>query len=481
VERRFIRANPEPLRMSEIELESGSFRDRNARVYYDGERVVRGLGQHAAQEWDQLSVTRFFPRLLSDRKVVATRRVDDASFTTPDGRQWSLFLEHERIPFVSYPYEWSFSMLKDAALLQLELVEAALAEGVILKDSSPFNVQWFGSSPVFIDVVSFERLRPGEPWVGYRQFCRLFLYPLLLEAYKGVPFRPWLRGSLDGIDAQHCRSLMSLRDLLRPGVFTHVYLQSKLQQRYAAADVDVKAKLRDSGFDKQLIQNNVRRLTKVIGSLRWHPGGSEWSDYADQHGYDERDFADKTAFIRDVVGTRRWKMTWDLGSNTGVFSRMAAEGSDYVVAMDADPLAIDRLYASLQSEGQRTIHPLVVNLADPSPDLGWGGCERKSLRHRGKPELTLCLALIHHAVITANIPLAEFIDWLAGLESALVIEFVTRDDAMVQKLLRNKRDDYTDYTQSSFETCLNRSFRIVKQQTMRSGTRVLYFAEPRSQ
>ena len=150
----------------------------------------------------------------------------------PDGGG---LVEHARIPFVSYPYEWPFGMLKDAALLHLALMRDALAEGFILKDSSPYNVQWRGARPVFIDIPSFEPLGPGEPWVGYRQFCELMLYPLMLQAYRGIDFRPWLRGRIDGIPAEEMRRLLSSRDLLRAGVLLHVVAQSLLQRRYSGS------------------------------------------------------------------------------------------------------------------------------------------------------------------------------------------------------------------------------------------------------
>ena len=186
--------------------------------------VYRVLSKEALSDWDALSATQFFPRLSEAGKFIRTEKLD--SFNSPEVQpqgHWAGVLKHQRIPFISYPYEWSFGMLKDAALLQLESLLVALNEDLILKDSSAFNVQWKGGVPAFIDITSFEKLVPGEPWVGYRQFCQLFLYPLLLQAYKDVPFQPWLRGSLDGIDSEHCEHLMSARDFLRPGIL-HTFL-----------------------------------------------------------------------------------------------------------------------------------------------------------------------------------------------------------------------------------------------------------------
>ena len=429
-------------------------------------------------DWKALSATRFFPRFSGDGKIVRTEIVNsfDSPEVQPQG-QWVGVLKHERIPFISYPYEWSFGMLKDAGLLQLELLLEALKEDLILKDSSAFNVQWRGSAPAFIDITSFEKLAPGEPWVGYRQFCQLFLYPLLLQAYKDVPFQLWLRGSLDGIESEHLVRLMSARDFLRPGVFTHVFMQARMQSSLGNSQRDLKRDLRKAGFSKRLIVSNVKRIQKLIQGLKWEPVRSVWADYAVTNVYSEEERERKAAFVREVVHSRFWELTWDLGCNTGVFSRIAAENARYVVALDADQLAVERLFQALKAERIKTILPLLNNLADPSPNLGWRGLERKSLANRGKPELVLCLALIHHLVIGANIPLGEFVEWLAGLGADLVIEFITKEDAMVQTLLRNKEDNYSDYNKEYFEECLSKAFDLVRHERINSGRRILYYAK----
>ena len=257
------------------------------------------------------------------------------------------------MPFVSYPYEWTFGMLKDAALLHLELMRDALADDMILKDASPYNVQWRGAQPVFIDIPSFEPLARGEPWVGYRQFCELFLYPLMLGAYKGMDFRPWLRGRIDGIPADEMRRLMSPRDLLRSGVLMHVVAQSALQQRYSGSGRDVRGTLAKAGFDKALIRRNVERLARLVARLAPPGARTEWSDYDRTHSYDATEFARKLDFVRAAAVTRRWRLAWDLGCNTGTFSRVAADHADSVVAMDGDWMAIERLYQQEKAAGSR--------------------------------------------------------------------------------------------------------------------------------
>ena len=467
--------------MTNPSLEPGSYRDRDGRVLYlDGE-VHRLLSPRALADWEALSETAFFAELVDEGKVVRTE-----TLTHPGPRlaaaadAWGGVLRHERIRWVSYPYEWSFSMLKRAALLQLELMRRALAEGFVLKDASAYNVQWRGAKPVFIDVPSFQRLEPGEPWVGYLQFCRLFLYPLMLTAYKGVSHQSWLRGSLDGIAPDECARLFGKLDLLRPGVFADVYLQSRLQRAAADSDTSVRQEVKASGFSSGMILNNVERLTRLVRRLEWSAARSTWSEYASEHGYDDADQRAKERFVAEALDRREWSLVWDLGSNTGAYSKMAAERADYVVAMDADHLAVERFFRELEKNGPANVLPLVVDLSDPSPGLGWRWLERRTPVDRGLPDLVLFLALVHHVVLGANVPLDELVAWLAGLSEHLLIEWVDRDDPMVGRLLLNKEDLFVDYERDNFERLLEERFEILSRRELGSGTRVLYFARVRT-
>jgi SAM-dependent methyltransferase len=464
--------------MITFQLEPGSFRDRTSRVFYSENSVFRALNEEALKEWESLSSTKFFSRFMAEKKIVQTEQVEPAwEFDSAIAEKWTAFLKHQTIPFISYPYEWSFGMLKDVALLQTELLLAALDEGMILKDSSAFNFQWIGTNPVFIDIPSFMKLNAGEPWIGYRQFCQMFLYPLMLQAYKDIPFQPLFRGNIDGLEPEYFNRLMSLRDLLCPGVFTHVYLHAKAQMKYANSQKDIKKLLFDNGLNMEMIRNNVKSLRKLILNLKWKQSRSQWSHYVKEHSYTDSDHEMKKSFVRDIVTSRKWNLVWDVGCNTGTFSRIAGENAQYVVAMDSDHLAIEYLYLELKREGNFNVLPLVCNIADPSPNLGWGGLERKSLPERGKPDLTLCLALIHHLVIGANIPVKEFIDWLVSLGTSVIIEFITKEDPMVKRLLCNKQDNYTDYDIGYFENYLSNNFDVDRRKVLSSGTRILYFAQ----
>jgi SAM-dependent methyltransferase len=448
-------------------------------VYYaDDGTVLRGLTAEALEDFRRVASTPFFRRAIAEGRIVETELLESA----PAGlERQAAALRHEPIPFVSYPYEWSFAMLREAALLQLDLLLDALDEDVILKDGSSYNVQWKGATPVFVDVGSLEPMRPGEAWAGYRQFCMLNLYPLLLQAYKGVPFNAWLRGSLEGISPTEMRSLCSLRDLLRPGVFTHVRLHGSLEQRLASSDRNVRAELQEAGFGKALVRSNVKRLQRLVRGLEPSSSASAWTRYGPTTTYEEADAERKAEFVRIAASTGRHRLVWDLGAGHGRYTRMAAEHADYAIALDADPAVVDRLFRSLAAEGNRSILPLVADLADPPPALGWRGRERARLEERGRPDLVLCLALVHHLALSANVPFAELVGWLRSLEAALVVEFVAPEDPMARRLLDRKRAGlHPDYDRATFERLLGDAFAIERTEELASGSRVLYLCRPRA-
>ena len=347
-----------------------------------------------------------------------------------------------------------------AALLQLEIVERSLKHGWILKDATAYNVQFRGVTPLFIDVLSFAPLQEGEPWAGYNQFCRMMLYPLMLEAYKRVPFQPWLRSELEGIDPVVFGRMFRGMERFRPGVLSHVVAQAYLQRKFSSADYSVRQQIKSAGMTPEMISRNVRKLQKTdcwtcvcprkapLGAITRAPTTPTMPSLA------------KKAFVTESIAGRHFKLVWDLGCNDGRFSRIVADAADTVVAMDSDAGSINRLYCELRKEGRTNILPLLMNVANPSPAQGWASRERASLIERGKPELTLALALVHHLVISANVPLGAILEWLSEVTDEVVIEFISKEDAMVQRLLLNKDDTYSDYNREAFERYLQQYFRI---------------------
>jgi hypothetical protein len=458
--------------------ESASFRDPDASVFYADGRVLRGLHARAADDWRALTATKFFPALLADRRVVGTEVVTGDALPASAG-EFEAVLEHERIPFISYPYEWTFGMLRDAALLHLDVLLAALDEGMSMKDGYSFNVQWRGANPTFIDVGSFERM-PTGPWIGYRQFCQTFLYPLMLDSYLRVPFQRYLVGHLDGLEPAEMLRFLSGRRRLRKGVFTHVYLHSVAGRRVTKGGEQIKEDLGKAGFGAELTKTTVRKLAKLVGRLRSKRSESGWNNYRTTCSYSDADRDAKATFIRQVLVGHPTTLAYDLGANDGIYARMVAERGGYVVAVDSDDVTVDAMYRSLREDGITNVLPLVLNLVDPSPARGWRNAERRAFFDRAQPDLVLALALVHHLALTANVPLPEIIGWLHDIGGTLVIEFVEPHDPMAKQLLANKREGlFPHYRIDEFEKVLEQRYTIVARSPLPGGSRTLYHAEPR--
>jgi len=443
----------------------GSFRDPASRVFHSRDNVYRALSAEGLAGWHALRASPRFDEWVSSGRLVGTEEIVEDGLT---------MLRHDRIPFWSYPYEWSFSMLRDAALLHLDLLEEALQTGLTLKDATSFNVQFVGASPIFIDVGSFTEYEAGEPWLGYSQFCRQFLYPLLIRAHADVAFQPLLRGSLDGIPAKTAREFLHAQRTLKRGVLTDVVLQARAERTMRASERNVRSELSAAGFNAEVILGNVRRLRKTIRKTTWAPGASPWSDYATcEHVATQRGI--KEDFVRAIAGARRRDLVWDLGANDAHFSVAIAGDCDTIVAVDGDEETIDHVYRQLRQDGPANVLPLVMNLADPSPGLGWRGLERGPLEARGAPDLVLMLALVHHLVIGSNLPLASLIEWLASLGAEVVFEWVPLEDEMSRRLMVNKRrtEVHADYTEDHLRRNLDGRFAIVDERAL-EGRRLFH-------
>ncbi len=460
---------------------AGSWRDRSARVFLHCGKFYRALTAAAARDWSQISATEFFRQATATGEIVQTHPAPELH-PLVHSAGYTAVLAHQRVDAISWPWEWSFSMLQTAALLQLNLMARALRENCILSDATPFNFQFAGVRPLLIDTGSLVVLRPVQTWEGYRQFCQQFLYPLLLQAWKGVDFQPWLRGRMEGIPAEQFAALLSARDLLRKGALSHVWLHARLAQH--GQSMAVADSLSSAGFHKDLILTNVTGLQRLIQKLRWNRQQSTWSHYVQQAAHVTVDQPVKSEFVRAVCQQQTPRTVWDLGCNLGHYSRIAAETSQ-VLAMDADHLTIDHLYRQLQAEPSGSvaasrITPLVMNIADPSPSLGWRHEERVCLEQRSQPDLVFCLALIHHLVIGNNLRLNDVLDWLRSLNAVIILEWVDRRDPMVIQLLRNRRDVFYDYEEDRFLSALQGRFRILRTSQLPSATRRLYLLAPAS-
>ncbi|HSJ82549.1 MAG TPA: methyltransferase [Acidimicrobiia bacterium] len=448
----------------------GSFRDPASHVVLEADKAIRLLDERGLEGWRALSGTDFF------RTAVAEGRLIDAVETAEPPPGSAAAIEHPRLPFISYPYEWTFSMLRDAAILQLDLLEGALSAGLTIKDATPYNIQFVDGRPVFIDIGSFEAYREGEPWIGYRQFTRQFLFPLLLRAWVGIPFQPWLRGDLEGLTSRQMARLLPLRKRFKPSALLHVRLQARMEERMAGRAV--RQELGAAGFSADLILTNVRKLRSLIQSLEWEHGVDGWSTYV-ECSHVTRDRTAKAEFLTAAMQRLSPTRVVDLGANDGHFSHLAAEAGALAVAVDSDEAVLDDLYR--KSIGS-SVAVAVTELANPSPSQGWAGVERASLVDRARPDLVIAYGLIHHLIYAASIPPREVVRWLAEFGCPVILEFVSPADEMVAKLVGNKlpHELHGDREESEFRALLQPWFEISAEETLTSGTRVLFALEPRT-
>ena len=471
----------------------GSFKDPSGRVYLvadnaadapdaSGTRILRGLDEHAAAVMTRLLAEPFFQTMMRDDKVVATSQLnrDHPSAQRIVKQGWHSVLEHAPVAFISMPYEWCFSMLKDAALLTLHLLAQSIGNDWILKDATPFNIQYRGARPVFIDVPSFQPRAAFDYWRGYRQFSAMFLTPLLLDAHQGIAFQPLLRSRLEGIAPLEAINYFHGWRLMKRGVLAHVWLPARAEQRALRIGIgkgngDTNSKRRQPGVALPAL---VDSLSRLITGLRHQPVRSDWSQYTQTHSYNAESYAQKKDFVERHAAAARPQLAWDLGANTGEFARLVAAHARTVIAADSDHDSIERLYQSLRAHGPDNITPLVMDLANPSPDQGWAGAERPAFAHRRRPDFILCLALLHHLRLTANIPLSLITHWLRSLNATIILEWISRDDTMFRALLANKSDDYADYTPANFHAELGRHFTIEERLPLKNGTRELFLLTP---
>ncbi|GIX04842.1 MAG: nodulation protein NoeA [Planctomycetaceae bacterium] len=448
----------------------GSYRDRGARVVLSQNRVLRLMSAEALEAWRHISQLAFYQRLTRQGKLIPSWEPT----TVPEEVQadWaSGVIEHERVPLVSYPYEWCYGMLSAAANLHLEILREGLPAGVLLKDATPYNVQFRGVAPVFIDIGSFVASRSDLPWQGYRQFCELFLFPLMIQAYRGIDFQPVLRGRLEGISVEQATRWFARSDWWRPGVWRHVVLHGWLQRQLARQHISRRT-LQQSGFHSALLARMFAHLQRLVERMTWSPPATVWSEYA-AFPHVTADQPHKLQFVEQVCRSRRWRWVWDLGANVGSFAQLAARYADWVLALERDPACVERMYRRFQQQGVHNVLPLLCDLVDASPGMGWRGTERLRLEDRGRPELTLCLGLIHHLVIGANVPLNEVLGWLADLGGELILEWPAKSDPMVRLLLQNKHDQYRDYTWEYLLAGLQERGEVLRWEQLPSGHRHL--------
>jgi len=454
---------------------AGSFRDPSGYVHEVNGRILRTVTDHAAAEYEALRDSGVFRHLTDRGWLIASREVEHDALGQPDAALRHV-IEHPRIPHVSFPYEWPFSLLREAALLHLDLHLAALDEGATLSDASAYNIQFRGPNPVFIDLLSLRRYREGEYWTGHRQFCEQFLNPLLLRSLLGIAHNGWFRGTLEGVPTTELARLLPLRRKLSWNVFVHVTLQAKLQRgALRGGEAHAARLIRSRPLSRTAYRGMLTQLRNWIARLRLGGSGqTEWGDYAETNSYSSDEEQAKRRFVAEFVAAARPETVWDLGCNTGEYSELAlTSGAGRVIGFDSDQTALERACHRAQSRDLDLL-PLYLDAANPSPDQGWMQSERPGLAARADADAVIALAFEHHLAIGRNIPLPHVVSWLVGLAPTGVIEFVEKSDPTIQRMLALREDIFPGYTAAEFETALGQNARIVRSETISASGRRLY-------
>ncbi|HZL99773.1 MAG TPA: SAM-dependent methyltransferase [Planctomycetota bacterium] len=418
-------------------------------------------------EYERLMQSGLYGKLAADGSLVAHSEGSPTLAATAEAYK---VLCPEELPFISYPYEWCFSQLKDAALLTLRIQAAALAHGMSLKDASAFNVQFRNGRPVFIDTLSFESYREGRPWIAYRQFCEQFLAPLALMSRVDVRLGRFSRSYIEGIPLDLASAMLPIRTRFNLSLGLHVHAHSRSYRRAARQGQPPVARFSRHAFDSLLAS-----LEATVSDLQPRRVDTEWARYYDSmHAYGDDGLADKGCQLRRMLESIRPGTVWDLGANTGIFSRIATECGAFTVAFDDDPGAVELAYRRVVEDSQPNLLPLWLDILNPSPGLGWAHLERSSLADRGPVDLVMALGLIHHLAIGGTVPFERIATFLARLGEQLIIEFVPKSDPQVGRMLSTREDVFDGYDRHVFEQAFAARYTIEQVVPLQGTERSLY-------
>jgi ribosomal protein L11 methylase PrmA len=444
-----------------------SFRDPSGFLFRHDGVIYRQVNLVYKDDYSHLMDSDLYRALVDDNLLIPHEEV---GIESPAPELAYKIIRPEPIPFISYPYEWCFSQLRDAALTTLKIQRKALDFGMSLRDSSAYNIQFKNGKPLFIDTLSFGKYHEGEPWVAYRQFCQHFLAPLALMSYKDIRLSQLLSVHIDGLPLDLTACLLPWRTRFRLGLLSHIHLHARSQKRFA----DKQINLKQQRISRYAFLGILNSLESTVKKLKWQPGGTEWAEYYQDTNYTPQAFEHKKTIVAGFLDRVRPATVWDLGANVGIFSRLASDRGIPTVSFDVDPAAAEKNYSNCVARGETNILPLLIDLTNPSPSIGWQHKERMSLVERGPADAVLALALVHHLAISNNLPFSRIADFLSDISHWLIVEFIPKTDSQVQRLLATREDIFPDYTRQAFEQEFSRYFAIDDPVDIQESQRTLY-------
>ena len=453
--------------------ESGSFRDPAGTIFYINDRIFRKINKFGLDRINFLEKEKILEESIKRKYLIQTKILNDDEKNKLNLNISDVILEHIKIPYISYPYEWSFNQLKTAAIFHLDFNLFLLDLGATLIDASAFNIQYIGSKPIFIDILSIEKHVDGEPWKGHKQFCENFLNPLILKSKKGIKFNNWFKGNLEGIQTDDLDKILNIFDKFSYNIFIHVYLLNKLDQKFTS-NKSLKPINKKKNFSKKNLILILRQLKRFISKLEDHKSISTWDDYSKNNSYTELEENKKKQVVEEFIKKNNFNLIADLGCNNGEYSELSLKnGCKSVIGFDFDINTINQAYKTALSKNLNFL-PLFFDASNPSGNIGWNEKERKSFKTRAKFDAILALAFKHHLAIAKNIPLNEVINWLVSLAPTGLIEFVPKNDLTIIKMLELKGDIFPNYTTENFENALSLKSKILSKNKVSESGRIIY-------
>ena len=457
-----------------MEQLGGSFRDPAGFVFRDKGKVYRQINQAGKADFDLLISSGLYDSLAGKGLLVSHKEV-----SLKPGPGGYKIIQPEQVGFISYPYEWAFSQLKDAALTTLSMQEIALEHGMVLKDASAYNIQFVNGAPKFIDTLSFEKFSGGSTWKAYKQFCQHFLAPLALMSQADMRLGGLTRNYIDGIPLDLAVELLPRRKRVKPGIMIHLWMHSSAQQRFASSGKGAQQRVQSRQGTTRL-KGQIDSLRRTIKSLKLPSKyKTEWGEYYTFTNYEGKSLDAKEKLVAKYVEELGSPTVWDMGGNDGRFSRIAvAAGAKDAVCFDIDPIAVEKNYVQVRENKEQNVLPLLLDLTNPSPAIGWANQERQSVVERADPKTTVfALALIHHLAISNNLPLENIAEYFAKLGKNLVIEFVPKGDSKVEILLSSREDIFPSYTVDGFEEAFGKFYKTLRKDKVSGSKRIMYLME----
>ncbi len=465
--------------MSGQDALQSSFRDPAGFLYKKNQTLYRQINSEYADDYDLLMNSGLYAALVKTRLLVPHEEVELGLAATDQAYK---VIRPDVIDYISYPYEWCFSQLQDAALVTIKIQRIALKFGMVLKDASAYNIQFHKGAATFIDTLSFSQYREGEPWVAYRQFCQQFIAPLALMSYTDIRLAQLLRNFIDGVPLDLASRLLPKRSYLKYSLLTHIHLHAKAQQKYANSAEENSKKQQMPKIGRKAYMAFLQGIHSSVKGLKWKQPATEWAVYYSATNYRDESMQHKEQLVEEYLGLLRETSmaVHDLGANNGHFSRIGTKLGFSVIAQDIDPVAVQLNYLQSKENKDSRMLPLLLDLTNPSPSIGWSLQERMSLMERIDGEIVMALALIHHLAISNNVPLRLIARFFSNMAEYLIIEFVPKNDSQVKRLLASRKDIFVHYTQDGFEKAFAEFYATEKQSHIQDSERTLYLMKRRA-